>query len=341
MHEHTRLVFNQLLGALAKTYGVSDTSKLFAATPTVEQKLVDKIEESSDFLKKINVTPVRDMKGEKVIGGVPGHIGKRTDTTANDRVPTDALQLDSSGYELFKTEYDVLLRYTTIDSWSKFPDFKDRFLRYVREAIAASRLTTGWYGESVQSVTNIAVNPNGEDLHKGWFQILREHNAGAQFLTEGSVGGQIRLGGAGDYANLDDMVNDIKRMLPVQYRNRKDLVAYVGSDLLGEDKAALYKSQGDTPTEKERISAAVKEYGGLPAETPDRFPERGLMVTTPRNFSIYYQTGHVRQKIEDNAKREQVEHYNTLNEAYVLEVEDMAAGVEFKNVVVWNGTAFE
>ena len=340
MHEHTRMVFNQMLKSIAETYGVDDTSKLFAATPTVEQKLIDKIEESSDFLKKINVTPVRDLKGEKVIGGVPGHIGKRTDTTAADRKPVDALNLDSQGYELNKTEYDIYIRYATIDAWSKFPDFNNRFLRYVREAIARSRLSTGWYGESMAPVTDIETNPNGEDLHHGWFQVLRDYNAGAQFLSQGDTVNEIRLGGAGDYVNLDDMVNDIKRMLPVQYRNRKDLVAYIGTDLLGEDKSALYKSQGNTPTEKDRISAAIKEYGGLPAETPDLFPERGLMITTPKNLSIYYQSGHVRQKIEDNAKRDQVEHYNTLNEDYIVEVEDMAAAIEFKNVRIWDGNAF-
>lgn len=342
MNPRTRELFSAMCAAMAESYGVPSVDKTFAAAPSVEQTLMDKIVMSSDFLQRINVIGVDDLKGENILGSVSGVLGKRTDTSAGDRQTSDVINLDAAAYECIKTEYDVHIGYATLDAWAKFPDFNDRFLRYVRRAIALARIKVGFYGASAAAVTNPGVNINGEDVNKGWLQHLRDYNAGAQILDEGGTVGQIQLGGAGDYANLDAMVFDVLQMVGEVHRDGGDLVALMGRELLAFDKTQLYAAQGATPTEKERIeaNAVTRTYGGLPAFSVPNMPARGLIITSWDNLSLYYQNGKVRQKIEDNAKRDRVEHYNTINEAYVVEDPEKAAAIEFANVKIWDGVAF-
>ncbi|WP_299594327.1 phage major capsid protein, P2 family [uncultured Microbulbifer sp.] len=334
MRKDTRLKFSSLVVAMAATYGVESVAETFSATPSVEQKLMDKIVASSDFLQRINVIGVDELKGEKILGSATGMVGKRTNTSSNDRQTVDPLNLDTNGYECVKTEYDVHILYNTLDAWSKFPDFKDRFMSYVRKAIAHARIRHGFYGTQAASVTDSGSNPNGEDVNVGWFQHLRAYNSGSQMLAEGGTAGEIRLGAGGDYENLDAMVHDVLQLVDEPHRDGSDLVVIVGRDLLAQDKAQLYTAQGQKPTEKERVenSAVTRTYGGLPAYTVPFFPSRGLLITSWDNLSLYYQAGAVRQQILDNAKRDRVEHYNTINEAYVVENLDKAAGIEFANV---------
>lgn len=342
MKNETRKIFNKMTGDIGRTYGVDQVDRHFAATPSVEQKLNDKIVESSDVLQRINVVPVDEIKGEKILGSATGMLGKRTNTSTTDRATSNVLALDTQGYECVKTEFDVHMPYNTIDVWAKFPDFNNRYLGYVRQAIANARVRAGFYGTSAAAVTNAVTNPNGEDVNKGWIQKLRDYNAGAQVLVEGAVNDQIRIGGAGDFANLDALVFDVLQMIGAAHRESTDLVALMGRELLAYDKTQLYAAQGNKPTEKERIEngAVTRTYGGLPAYLVGFLPARGLIITSWKNLSLYYQSGSVRQKIEDNAKRDRIEHYTSINDAYVVEDEEKAAAIEFANVRLWNGTSF-
>lgn len=348
MDQKTRLKFNAMCAAMAESYGVTSVDKTFAATPAVEQTLMDKIVMSSAFLQRINVIGVDELKAENILGSVSGVLGKRTDTSAGDRQTSSVLNLDALPYECVKTEYDVHIGYATLDAWAKFSDFNDRFLKYVRHAIALARIKHGFYGTSAAAVTNPGVNVNGEDVNKGWLQALRDYNAGAQMFTQGGTASQIRLGagdGAAnltDYVNLDALVFDVLQLVGEAHRDGGDLVAMMGRELLAFDKTQLYTAQGDKPTEKERIeaNAVTRTYGGLPTFTVPNMPARGLIITSWDNLSLYYQNGKVRQKIEDNAKRDRVEHYNTINEAYVVEDPEKAAAIEFANVKIWDGAAF-
>lgn len=342
MKQITRNKLDSMFDNIAKTYGVKSVGNHFAATPTIEQKLMDAITLNSDFLQRINVLGVDEMEGEKVIGSAAPNPGKRTNTDDNDRQTSNPLNLDSKGYKVQKTEHDIHIKYPTLDAWAKFPDFYTRFTHYVRKSIAHGRIKTGFYGESIAAETDIATNPNGEDVNKGWIQLLREYNGGAQLFDEGGTAGEIRVGGAGDFTNLDALVFSMLQLIDEPYRDGGDLVAILGRDLLAYDKTQLYIAQGDKPTEKERVetAAVTRTYGGLPSYSVPYFPSRGLLITSWDNLSIYYQEGSVRQKIEDNAKRDRVEHYNTINECYVFEDEKKAAAIEFKNLKLWDGAAF-
>ncbi|WP_026180455.1 phage major capsid protein, P2 family [Hahella ganghwensis] len=341
MNFKTKKLFNDMCSAMAATYGVSSVAEQFSVEPTIAQELQDKITESFGFLQLVNVIGVAELKGEKVIGSVTGFVPKRTDTDSRDRQTSDVLSLGSKGYELHPVEYDTHIKYKTIDSWAKFPDFQARYAGWVRKAISLSKLRVGWLGTSCAfPETKPADNPNGEDVNKGWLQLLREFNSGAQWFTEGAKApGEIRIGPGGDFENLDAAVHACKQMIDELHRDGGDLVALIGGDLLAEDKAQLYTAQGQKPTEKERIEnqAIIRTYGGLPAMTAPFFPGRGLLITSLDNLSIYYQEDSIRRQVIDNPKRNRIEDFNSLNEGYVIEDETKAAGFEFAHVKLPDG----
>ena len=89
MHNQTRLAYNQFLSRIAQLNGVADATQKFAVEPSVEQRLVEKVQESSPFLSLINSHIVDAMEGEKVHIGVNSTIAGRTDTsgTAERQTP--------------------------------------------------------------------------------------------------------------------------------------------------------------------------------------------------------------------------------------------------------------
>ncbi|MGY2137786.1 phage major capsid protein, P2 family [Pseudomonas reactans] len=312
--------YAELQEAIAETYGVENATRMFSVDPTIAQELNDTITAKADFLERINVTPVSEIKGEKVFIGVNGPVTGRTNTKTTDREAKDASALDNSTYELADTQSDVGLPYAKIDAWAKFPDFKERYSAAVQKRIAQDRIVIGFHGTRVATQTDLAANPKLQDVNKGWLQQLREQ-APQQVLKEGATAGKITLGAGGDYANLDALVHDTKQMVDEILREDGDLVAIIGTDLLASDKAKLYTKQGDTPTEKERIENAqvIATYGGLPAFSVPNFPVNAVLVTSWDNLSIYYQDTSWRKQTIENPKRSRVEDYNSRNEGYVIE----------------------
>ncbi|UNG19260.1 phage major capsid protein, P2 family [Stutzerimonas zhaodongensis] len=334
LSQAARLKFSALAVAIATTYGVETVREEFNVTPTHAQTLNDKITHSSAFLSRINVIPVSEIKGEKVMLGTSGTVTGRTDTSTADRVARNVLGLDGQGYELFETHSDVALKYSSIDAWAKFPNFPQRYSAAVQKQIALDRIMIGWNGTSAAATTDRVANPLLQDVNKGWLQIAREQ-APEQVLAQGAkVAGKIQIGATGDYANLDALVHDVSLMIDEEFRDGGDLIAIVGRELLAHDKAKLYAAQGDTPTEKERIEMAqvIATYGGLPTFTCPHFPSRGVVVTSWDNLSIYFQDTSWRRHIQENPKRSQVEDYNSRNEGYVIEQLGKFAAIESANV---------
>ncbi|MEJ1226533.1 MULTISPECIES: phage major capsid protein, P2 family [Pseudomonas] len=312
--------YAELQEAMAEAYGVEHASRMFSVDPSTAQELNDAITAKADFLERINVVPVSEIKGEKVFIGVNGPVTGRTNTKTTDREAKDASALENTTYELSDTQSDVGLPYAKIDAWAKFPDFKDRYSAAVQKRIAQDRIVIGFHGTHAAIQTDLAANPKLQDVNKGWLQQLREQ-APQQVLKEGKVAGKVTLGPGGDYANLDALVHDTKQMVDEILREDGDLVAIIGSDLLAADKAKLYTKQGDTPTEKERIEnlQVIATYGGLPSFSVPNFPVNAVLVTSWDNLSIYFQDSSWRKQAVDNPKRSRVEDYNSRNEGYVIE----------------------
>ena len=313
-------MFSQMLLDIAENYGVELASKMFSVEPTIAQELNEAITAKSDFLQRINVIGVTEVKGQKVFLGVSGPVTGRTNTKTTDREAKDGSALDENTYELFSTESDVSLPYAKIDAWAKFPDFHQKYSAAVQKQIALDRIMIGFHGTTAAVQSDIVAHPMLQDVNKGWLQIAREQIP-AQVLTQGLEAGKVTLGVGGDYANLDSLVHDTKQMVDERVRDGGDLVAIIGTDLLAADKAKLYAKQGDVPTEKERIEEAqvIATYGGLPSFSVPFFPVNAVMVTSFDNLSIYFQDSSWRKQTIDNPKRSRVEDYNSRNEGYVIE----------------------
>lgn len=301
----------------------------FSATPSVAQRIYEKVvEHGDDFLKMVNVYPRSEVKGQKLGMSLTKRVGSNTDTSnGNKRKPTRLNSLDSKGYELFKNNFDVAIGYEDIDTWAKFSDFEDRYMNLVRRSIADDWLQCGWTGTHYSKDSDIETYPLLEDFNIGWLQLLREYNAGSQHFSA-TTDAPLLLGGS-TAKNLDVLVHMAKEMLPIYHRNRKDLVAIIGGDILSSQEETYYENNGDTPTEKALLSGRItKAYGSLPSIYAPFFPGDSVMVTPLKNLSIYYQDTSVRRTQRDMPDIDEVQDFNSLNLGYAVENEEMSAFIE-------------
>ena len=72
----------------------------------------------------------------------------------------------------------------------------------------------------------------------------------------------------------------------------------------------------------------LPRIGGLQAARAPNFPAGAILITRYDNLSRYYQEGARRRTIIDNPKRDQIENYESSNDAYVVEDYGLAALAE-------------
>lgn len=338
MRNDTRIHFNQFAAQVAKLNGVPDATQKFAVDPTIQQRLEKRIQESSDFLNRVNMIGVDELKGEKLALGVSGPIAGRTNVSNQDRQTRDMSTLDPQGYECRMTEFDTHLGYNKIDAWAKFPNFQSLIRDAVVRQQALDRMTIGFNGTNAAAQTDRAANPMLEDVNIGWLQQYR-NNAPARVMTGGATAGTVQVGKGGDYANLDALVYDaVNSLLEPWYRRVPGLVVIVGRDLLSDKYFPLLNTE-QPPTEQMAADLVIsqKRIGGLQGMDVPFFPDNALMVTTLDNLSIYWQTGARRRYVTENPKRNRIENYESSNDAYVIE--DFGAGCLIENIELGDFTA--
>lgn len=324
-----RQKMEDLIKFTALAYG-AQVGQQYAATPSVAQTLNDKIVEDGNwFLQMINVLPVSQIQGEKVLMSLNGNVASRTDTSgAGERAPKNLANTDPKGYQLYKTDFDTAIKYNLIDTWAKFPDFRERYGRQVRQAIGNDRVKIGWNGTSV-AATSVAADLS--DMNLGWLEQIRTYNGGSQYVL-GSLG-SVTLGSA-TFPNLDTLVHDARQTITVPFRQDPDLVVLLGDNVLQYSKGAYYAANGNQPSEKKEIEKRViiDTYGGLPAYAPPFFDPDSILITSFANLSLYYQDSSVRRSQVDNPKKDQYEDYLSDNEGYVVEDFDktsLVQGIEY------------
>lgn len=335
MRNESRKSYNELLARVALLNGVNadDTSKAFAVAPSVQQKLESAMQESSEFLQRINIIPVDEMQGEKLGLSLSGPIASRTNTDSKDRQTRDLSGINARGYHCQQTNYDSHLKYALIDAWAKFPDFQIRVARMLAQRQALDRMCIGFNGVAIEPDTDLAANPLLQDVNKGWLQKMREE-APQSVMHEGKVAGKVVIGAAGDFKNLDAAVFDAKQMLDPWHRNNPNLVCVMGAKLLHDKYFPLVNTnQAPSETLAADIVISQKRVGGLQAVQVPFFPENGLFITTLDNLSVYWQRGGRRRYLVENPKRNRVENYESSNDAYVVEDIGLAAVVENIEIV--------
>lgn len=328
MRNDTRVVFNQYLSDVAQLNGVASAIQKFTVAPSIQQTLETRIQESSAFLNSINNMGVMEQSGEKLGLSVGSPIAGTTNTATTDRSPVDPTALDADGYVCTQTNFDTALPYAKLDAWAKFPDFQTRVRDAIVKRIALDIIMIGFNGTSRAATSNRVANPLLQDVNIGWLQKMRL-NAAARVMDEGATAGKIVVGESGDFKNIDALVFDmVNNLIDPWHREDTGLVAILGRDLLADKYFPLVSN--NTPTEKAAADLIIsqKRVGGIQAVTAPFVPAGTVMVTRLDNLSRYYQEGARRRSVIDNPKRDQIENYESSNDAYVIEDYGMAAVAE-------------
>lgn len=337
MRNDTRQLFNEYLDRQAELNGVLQTTvhgeKSFAVAPSVQQTLIERQQESSGFLKLINIVPVPEQSGEKIGLGIGGTLAGRTNTDNQDRETQDPTTLDNDTFLCRQTESDTHVKYAKLDLWAKFPNFQTRLRDQIVKQQARDRIIIGFNGTSAAPQTNRVNNPLLQDVNKGWLQKLRENKPTHVFAEGAKEDGKIIVdpaAGAGDYRNLDALVYDaIHSFLPEWVRASTDLNCIVGDGLLHEKYFPMVDRE-EAPTERLALEVLMskKELGGRPAARVPYMRPFSILITPFDNLSIYEQEGTRRRTIVDNARRNRIETFESVNEDYVFEDHDWALLIE-------------
>ncbi|ESQ89992.1 capsid protein [Asticcacaulis sp. AC460] len=331
MKTTTRIAMKQYVSHIALINGVADATEKFVAAPEVQQTLVTKLQESSDFLSRINM-PLVTEKSAQIIGlSISSTLAGRVNTATTDRPVQDPSALDDRSYDCKQTNFDTALTYAKLDLWAKFPDFQVRIQNEIIKRIALDMIMIGWNGTSAAAATNRGTYPLLQDVNIGWLQKMRTENA-ARVMTEGAEDDVVTYGTdpTADYANLDALVYDaINTLIPVQHRDNPNLIVITSTGLLHDKYLPIINRDQDSENMvASDIVMSTKRLGGKPAVTVPFFPAGKVLITTYDNLSIYEQEGAHRRTLVDNAKRDQYEDYQSGNYAYVIEDLELACMVE-------------
>lgn len=322
MRNETRIKFNGYLEQVAKLNGITSAIVKFNVLPSVQQSLETAIQESSDFLGRINIIGVSEQEGEAILLGVNGPIAGRTNTAGgNRRNPADRSALAKDAYSCKQTNFDSAFPYALIDAWAKFPDFQPRLTAAIAQRQALDRIMIGFNGTSAAAATDIGANPLLQDVNIGWLQKIRT-GAPDRVLDEVvAASGKVTVGATGDYKTLHGVVFDAVQMLEPWHRSRPDLVVMVSRDLL-HNKLLAAVEKGAASNQEENASDEIvtkARLGGLPIVDAPFFPAGTVLVTTLSNLSIYFQEGARRRHVKDEPEYDRIADYQSSNDAYVIE----------------------
>ncbi|TCP13759.1 P2 family phage major capsid protein [Crenobacter luteus] len=332
MRNTTRQQYNKYLSAIAQLNGVDIDAVIskFSVDPTVQQTLESKVQESSAFLKAVNIMGVTEQEGEALGLGISGPIAGTQNTDDGERQTRDVLALDGTGYRCEQTNYDTHVKYATLDSWAKFPDFQTRLRDAIVQRIALDRMMIGFNGVSRAATSNRTANPLLQDVNIGWLQKLRS-TAPQRWMKEGATAGKIKVGATGDYKTLDALVYDaVSNLIEPWFREDTQLVAITGRQLMA-DKLFPLVNTIQAPTEQKAAQDLIvsqKRLGNQQAVQVPFFPANAILITRLDNLSIYWQEGSQRRSVIDNPKRDRIETYQSSNDGFLLEDYGCAALIE-------------
>lgn len=336
MKNTTRQQFTGYLSNQAQLNGVPSATEQYTVEPSVQQKIEEHIQESSAFLKKINITPVTDQKGEALGLGISGGIASRTNTKSGKR--REPKNVGEVGiiytYVCEKTNFDTAIPYNKLDSWARDPKFQEKIRDAVLKQQSLDRITIGFNGTSVAADTDIDVNPLLQDVNIGWLEKYRT-KAPESVMTESELAaGKVSVGAtATSYKNLDALVKDcVDQLIDPIVRDDSALRVILGRDLK-QSRDFNMVNDNNTPSEVIAVNSLLMldKVGGVTIEsTPPNFPADAIFITPLDNLSIYYQEGSRRRNHKDEPEYDRVAFYESDNEAYV--VENYKAGCLIENV---------
>lgn len=322
----TQMALQGFRERVAELNGVSNLSAPFEVAPQPEQRLVEAYQQSTDFLKNINIILVRDGHGQKLGLGSSAPIASTTDTRIAPRRPTTLGDLEAvDEYLCTQTDFDIGYDWRVIDNWSGLPDFQVRLSNLAVKKVAQDRQRIGFNGTHRAKTSNKQLYPNLQDVNIGWLEKIRQNNPERHLKN-------IKIGKNQEFKNLDALVETAKKeLIGEEYREANDLVVITNVGLI-TDSALEILNQNHAPTEQTAANALYqrKQLGTMPTQTPSYFPTGSVLITSYDNLSIYQQRGTHRRHIRDEPEWNRTADYQSINESYV--VEDYRKAVLFDNV---------
>ncbi|EPV8936771.1 P2 family phage major capsid protein, partial [Yersinia enterocolitica] len=133
---------------------------------------------------------------------------------------------------------------------------------------------------------------------------------------------------------LDALVMDARSsMIAEWYQEDPELVVITGRNLMQDKYFPLVnKEQDNSETIAADVIISQKRIGNLPAVSVPYFPPNALLITRLDNLSIYWLEDSHRRHIDENAKRDRIENYESIKQDYV--VEDYACGCLVENIEI-------
>lgn len=313
---------------MATAYSQPNVSEQFAVTGPMETKLRAAILDSVEFLGMITTATVDQIKGQVVSVGTNGiKTGRKSDGRF-----AAGQDVDGNTYELVEVDSCAYVPWATLATWANAGNerqFMQLMSQNATTSFALDILRIGFNGTSVATNTDPAANPLGQDVNKGWHQLVKD-KAADQIMTDAIYFNPDATGPLkdGEYKTLDAIVTEIKlTLIHEQFRNDPRLVVLVGSDLVAAAQIKLM-NQADKPSERVAAQMMDKSIGGLKAYTPPFFPGKRLVVTMLSNLHCYTQRGTSQRKSENVEDRKRWEDKYWRYEGYAVDEYQAYAAVD-------------
>lgn len=311
----------------------------FSLTPSASQTIVDKMQESADLLKQINILEV-DEQEEESIGLTSVPLSSTNNSTTEARHPVQGCTAETDRYRCEQVNTDTYVSYEKLDQWAGLDNFFGHMESQIYRRQALDVILTGIYGTHHAAKSDITANPLLQDVNTGWLEKWRR-NASARVVNGVSVSRRNNaniIESSGDYGTIDSLTMEAyQELLDPWHTGDSDLVVICNLSLITGKYYPFVNNLGVTPN-KELLAFALqnenRQIGGLPVCPIPFFPQNAMLVTSLDNLSLYWQTGTHRRKISEEPEFNRVSTYDSWNNAYV--VEDYGKGCLIEGIIWGN-----
>lgn len=324
----TALALQDYKKQVARVNGSENFAAPFTVAAAAEQKMIEAYQEATDFLKRINVQPVKQAHGQKLALGNGRTVASTTDTRVQPRRPTHLGDVEGvDDYLCTHTDYDIAYDYDVIDNWGHLPDFQLRMANMGIKSVAQDKQRIGFNGTHRAKTSNKSLYPKLQDVNIGWLEKIRGYS------PERHIDG-ISIGSAYEFKNIDALVEmAINELIGEEFQDADDLVVITNRNMVSDKYISLInRDQSATDQTAANALYQKKQLGTLPVDTPAFFIPGAILITSYDNLSIYQQRGTLRRHLRDEPEWNRTTDYQSVNECYVVQDYRKAALIE--NIVV-------
>ncbi|MBK0032695.1 phage major capsid protein, P2 family [Erwinia sp. S43] len=341
MENTTRPLFDQYIARQAQLNGVSPAAiaAKFAVDPTVQQRLEAAAQESDSLLSKINVFGVTQQIGQKVLIGSKGPMAGVNNSTTTRRNPGDNSILEPYDYLCRKVNYDYGISYQQMDAWAHQPNFQQLISTAMARQMSLDRIMIGFNGVKYADPSDRAANPLLQDCGIGWLQKIRTEapHRVISGVTVTARDDENKVTAKGTYGNLGAAVYDAKNSLMDEWHKRNpDNVVILAGDLLTTTSFPAINAMSQTNPNSEMLAGqlivAQERVANMPTFIAPYFPLNGVLITSFKNLSLYYQRGGLRRTIKEEPEYNRIATYQSSNDDFVIE--------DYGNVAFIDGITF-